>query len=70
MSATDLRHLPPPQPMEVILDAAETLQAGHTLSYVLPHHPAPLIPMLLEQGLDYRCELSGDGGVIIHISRP
>ncbi|WP_028536430.1 DUF2249 domain-containing protein [Paludibacterium yongneupense] len=70
MSAIDLRHLPPPQPMEVILDAAESLPRGQSLAYVLPHHPAPLFPMLSAQQLEYRCELSGDGGVIVHITRP
>ncbi|TDR81365.1 DUF2249 domain-containing protein [Paludibacterium purpuratum] len=70
MSAQDLRHLPPPQPMEVILDAVETLAAGQTLSYILPHHPLPLYPLLEQQGVRYRCELAGDGGVILHVERP
>ncbi|MBV8049149.1 MAG: DUF2249 domain-containing protein [Paludibacterium sp.] len=67
MSAQDLRHLVPPQPMEIILEAAETLEPGQTLSYVLPHHPLPLYPLLEQQGIRYRCELSDDGGVILHI---
>jgi len=66
----DLRHLPPPQPMEIILDDADTLPAGQQRAYVLPHHPTPLLPLLQQQGLEYRFELSGDGGVILILSRP
>ena len=69
MTATDLRHLAPPEPMEVILDALATLPAGQTLSFVLPHHPLPLYPLLEAEGARWRCELSGDGGVIIHIDK-
>jgi uncharacterized protein (DUF2249 family) len=70
MNPTDLRHLAPPEPMEVILDALETLPPYQTLSFVLPHHPLPLYPFLEAEGASWRCELSGDGGVVIHISKP
>ncbi|MBA4706941.1 DUF2249 domain-containing protein [Aquitalea aquatica] len=69
MSPVDLRHLAPPEPMEIILDAAEQLQDQQTLAWILPHHPTPLLPMLTAQGIDYRFELSGDGGVILYISK-
>lgn len=70
MSPRDLRHLPAPQPMEIILDEADLLQSGQQAAYILPHHPTPLLPLLQQQGLDFRFELSGDGGVILILSRP
>lgn len=70
MHPHDLRHLPAPQPMEIILDEADRLQAGQQAAYILPHHPSPLLPMLQRQGLDYRFELSGDGGVVLILTRP
>lgn len=69
MSPIDLRHLAPPEPMEVILAALDDIAPGQTLSYVLPHHPLPLYPLLEAQGAHWQCELSGDGGVIIHIGK-
>ncbi|KJV30661.1 hypothetical protein VI06_07925 [Aquitalea magnusonii] len=70
MSPRDLRQLPPPQPMEIILDEADGLAPGQQAAYILPHHPSPLLPLLQQQGLDFRFELSGDGGVILILSRP
>lgn len=70
MTPRDLRHLAPPEPMEIILDAAEQMQSGDTLAWVLPHHPSPLLPMLERDGLQYRFELSGDGGVVLFLTRP
>ncbi|MBN3002507.1 uncharacterized protein (DUF2249 family) [Chromobacterium alkanivorans] len=70
MTPQDLRHLAPPEPMEIILDAAEQMRPGDSLAWVLPHHPAPLLPLLEKAGLLYRFELSGDGGVVLILSRP
>ncbi|MFE8878076.1 DUF2249 domain-containing protein, partial [Cobetia amphilecti] len=64
----DLRHLAPPEPMEIILDAAEQMRPGDSRAWVLPHHPTPLLPMLEKAGLLYRFELSGDGGVVLILS--
>ena len=69
MTPVDLRHLVPPEPMEIILDAADQLQSGQTLGWILPHHPTPLLPMLTAQNINYRFELSGDGGVILYINK-
>ena len=46
MTPQDLRHLAPPEPMEIILDAAEQMRPGDSRAWVLPHHPTPLLPML------------------------
>ena len=70
LTAVDLRHLAPPEPMEVILDAVATLAPGQCLRYVLPHHPVPLYPLLQGEGAVWDCTLSGDGGVVIEIRRP
>ncbi|UTH73767.1 DUF2249 domain-containing protein [Chromobacterium sp. IIBBL 290-4] len=66
----DLRHLPPPEPMERILTRAAELGLGESESFLLPHYPAPLLPLLEEYGgLGFRCELSGDGGVLLTLER-
>ncbi|GGY25260.1 DUF2249 domain-containing protein [Paludibacterium paludis] len=66
----DLRHLPPPEPMEIILDRADTMVSGDTAAYTLPHFPSPLLPLLEERGMRYRFDLSGDGGVTLHLEKP
>lgn len=66
----DLRHLPPPEPMEVILDAVDTPTPDEDLSFVLPHFPAPLIPLLEERGVAWRSEfVDGGAGLVLHLSR-
>ncbi|WP_054285046.1 DUF2249 domain-containing protein [Gulbenkiania mobilis] len=69
MTPRDLRGLVPPEPMEIILDAVEAARPGDTLSFVLPHFPTPLLPLLEPCGVRYHSELSGDGGIIFHIER-
>lgn len=70
MTPRDLRHLMPPAPLEIILDAVDHLPSGGTLTYLLPHHPAPLLSFLAARGLRFRCELAGDGGVLLTIDQP
>lgn len=70
MTARDLRGMVPPQPMEIILDAAEALETGQNAAFILPHYPGPLIPHLKAMGLRFKTELTGDGGVILHLERP
>ncbi|BEV73411.1 hypothetical protein THUN1379_28930 [Paludibacterium sp. THUN1379] len=69
MNARDLRHLVPPQPMEIILEDIESLQAGQALAYILPHHPVPLFPLLNQAGVQHQCSLTEDGGVLITLTR-
>ncbi|BAK77640.1 hypothetical protein NH8B_2847 [Pseudogulbenkiania sp. NH8B] len=71
MPAQDLRNMAPPGPIEIILNAADELQAGGEASFILPHFPGPLIPMLDEYAaLEYRFETSSEGGVLLHLRRP
>ncbi|ASJ24373.1 DUF2249 domain-containing protein [Laribacter hongkongensis] len=70
MIPQDLRHLPPPEPMEIILDEVEQMPAGEVRAWILPHHPVPLLPMLEREGVQYRFELVEGGGVILVLSRP
>ncbi|AXE32062.1 hypothetical protein DK842_20475 [Chromobacterium phragmitis] len=66
----DLRQLPPPEPMDIILRQAESLSPGKCASFVLPHFPTPLLPLLDRMaGIAYRFELSGDGGVLLFLER-
>lgn len=57
----DLRHLPPPEPMQRILDALPALLPGQRLRALTPCRPAPLLPLLAERG--YVCCIDdGDDG--------
>jgi len=71
MSLRDLRGMEPPEPLEIILDLAETLAQGERVSFILPHYPAPLIPHLQAMGLYYQSEIQQDdaGGIILHLER-
>lgn len=61
----DLRHLPPPEPMERILDAVAALGPGESIEALTPFWPAPLLPLLELQGCGWRREASPSG----HYSR-
>lgn len=70
MSAVvDLRGLPPPLPMQRILDALEGLGAGQRYSALLPHEPQPLFPLLRSRGAQWRCTPQADGSVQITVWR-
>ncbi|MEN1925889.1 DUF2249 domain-containing protein [Luteimonas sp. MJ293] len=57
----DLRHLPPPEPMERILDAVTALAPGESIDALTPCWPAPLLPILEAQGCAWRREPAADG---------
>lgn len=63
----DLRGLPPPEPMERILDRIGILQPGERFTAVLPHYPAPLIPLLQAQGADFHTETREDGALLLTV---
>ncbi len=63
----DLRHLPPPEPMQRILDALDTLPAGARLEALTPHRPEPLLPTLAQWGFAWRIEPLPGGGAHIAI---
>ena len=65
----DLRHLPPPEPMQRILDALETLAAGERLDALTPQRPEPLLPTLARWGYAWRIEGLAEGGARIAICR-
>ena len=54
----DLRNLPAPEPMERILEAVETLVPGDCIEALTPFWPAPLLPILEQQGCAWRREPS------------
>ena len=57
----DLRNLPPPEPMERILDAVQALRPGQRIEALTPFWPAPLLPILEQQGCAWRREPSRSG---------
>ena len=57
----DLRNLPPPEPMERILDAVQSLRPGQTIEALTPFWPAPLLPILERQGCAWRRTPSDSG---------
>ncbi len=46
----DLRHLAPPEPMERILEAVQSLKAGECLDAMTPLYPAPVLAILRADG--------------------
>jgi len=57
----DLRNLPPPEPMEQILDAVQALAPGDWIEALTPFWPAPLLPILELQGCAWRREPGASG---------
>ena len=67
----DLRHLPPPQPMQRALDAADALAPGELLAIVAPMLPRPLLMELAQRGFEADPgEPGSDGSVRVQIRRP
>ena len=67
----DLRHLPPPQPMQQALDAADALAPGDAVAIVAPMFPRPLLMELALRGFDAEPgEPQADGSVRVQIRRP
>lgn len=64
---TDLRHLPPPEPMLWILEA--TSRSREPLRVMLPCYPTPLVELLAPSGWEVREESSGPDGVVATIQR-
>ncbi|MFZ7096744.1 DUF2249 domain-containing protein [Luteimonas dalianensis] len=52
----DLRDLPPPEPMDRILDAVQALRPGEHIEALTPFWPAPLLPVLEQHGCSWRRE--------------
>ena len=69
MHPLDLRHLPPPEPMQRILDALEGLPAHARLEALTPQRPEPLLPVLAQWGYAWRIEALDGGAARISICR-
>lgn len=64
----DARDLPPPEPMELTLEALDTLPRGEELQLWLNREPFPLYKILANNGYAHRVEYREDDGLfIIHI---
>ena len=57
----DLRTLPPPEPMERVLDALDALADGDELRVLLAREPHPLYGVLARMGYRWRTEWLDDG---------
>lgn len=53
----DVRGLPPPEPMEQVLDALAVLKPDHVLRVEIDREPFPLYGILTEKGFSYRTEM-------------
>lgn len=68
IATLDLRHLAPPEPLERILAAVESLARGDCLDALTPLYPAPLLAILQADG--FHCETEPvEGGFRVRISR-
>jgi uncharacterized protein (DUF2249 family) len=65
----DGRDLQPPEPLELALDALDTLQDGDELVLLLYCQPQPLFNILRKNGYDWQESVQGDGTHEIHIRK-
>ncbi|ANQ86249.1 hypothetical protein dqs_3221 [Azoarcus olearius] len=63
----DARELAPPEPMELTLEALDTLPRGEELQLWLLREPFPLYNILKNNGFAHRVEYCDDGRFIVHI---
>lgn len=71
MTPRDLRGLTPPQPLEIILAEVDAATSQQQLCYVLPHFPAPLVPLLAQQGVTVDSQMLPDfSGVLLTLTLP
>lgn len=52
----DLRGMEPPEPLEKVLDALETLVPGERLCMLIEREPRPLYRILVNNGYAYKTE--------------
>ena len=65
----DVRGLEPPQPMVLVLEAADRLEPGERLEVIHDRRPVFLYPQLEERGLEHETDEPEPGMVRIVISR-
>lgn len=68
MPELDVRGLPPPEPLENIMHALQTLPAGETLQVHIHREPYPLYEMLRDTGYAWQTTALADGSFAILIS--
>lgn len=56
----DARGLPPPGPLELVLDAIDTLGSKQKVRLLIDREPFPLYDMLRENGFDYSSSTTED----------
>jgi len=67
VATLDLRHLAPPEPMERILAAVESLAPGESIEALTPLYPTPLLAILHADG--FRTDVEPhDGGFHVQIT--
>ena len=64
----DARWRPPPEPMEMALEAADTLAPGEEVVLLIHREPFPLYEILGRNGYAHRAEPQPDGSFAIHIT--
>lgn len=65
----DARDLPPPEPMERVLEALEGLLPGQSIRMLLHREPYPLYELLAERGYAHDTRVEPDGSYVILISQ-
>ena len=65
----DVRGLPPPEPLEHIMSALQTLTANTCLQVQIDRQPYPLYDVLRAEGYDWQTTEQTDGSFSIRISR-
>ena len=64
----DLRDLPPPEPMQRILDAVDRRRAALLLQARTPFWPGPLLVHLENRGCDVEVVSEPDGTALLRVS--
>jgi TusA-related sulfurtransferase len=65
----DLSELPPPEPLERLLQAAAALAPGGTLVALLPRDPIHARPHLVARGLSVLVTVRPDGRALVRVQR-
>lgn len=65
----DARGLEPPEPLELVLDALDRLEAGGRVRFLIHQAPLPLYPILDRLGYRHAIHLLADGSYEILIER-
>ena len=63
----DARGLMPPEPLNLTLEALDTLPPDGEVILLLYREPAPLYDILRRNGYSHRTEVNADGEFAIHI---